>query len=130
MAYTRQTSSQSSLPVPGADPAIFPVGDISKVSGGGTYTVYCPWDRAKFVYADATTTTVVATEDLTITITFGGSTIGTITVATSGSALGTFDEVASLVTTNMSKGDTITITTTDSANAGAAFVRLWFEPAV
>lgn len=128
MAYARKTSKKSSIPVPGGDPGIFPCGVIAKVNGGGTYTFYVPWDYCKFTYADSTETTVTATEDLVITITVNGVSVGTITVGYAAGAIGTFDEIASLVTANCSLGDTITITTTNSSNAGAAFVRLYFEP--
>jgi hypothetical protein len=128
MVFARNTSMRSSMPVPGVDPAVFPAGPIQKVSGGGTYTMYVPWDYCRFTYADCVTETIVANEDMVITIVIDGTTVGTITVATSSSAEGLWDEIASLVTKTCKAGDTITITTTDSAQAGVAFLNLYFEP--
>jgi hypothetical protein len=114
------------MPIP-VEPAVY-FCSVAKVDGGGTYTFECPWENVKLVYADCTVTTTVATEALTITITDGSTTGFTVTTADD-SAIGTQIDGALSAYITFAQGDSITITTTNSANAGAADVRLFFEKA-
>ena len=124
-AYAPTKRRSMNIPV---EPTVYYTPPLAKASGGTTYYFECPWANVKLVYADATVTTTIATEALVITITDGTTTGYTVTTGTS-DAVGTqVDGVLSNYIT-FQQGDTITITTTDSANAGAAAARLFFESA-
>ena len=113
------------MPIP-VEPTVYYTPSLAKVSGGNTYYFEFPWNNGKLVYADATVTTTIATEALVITITDGTTTGFTITTGTS-DAVGTQVDGVLSNFISFAQGATITITTTDSANAGAAAVRLFFE---
>ena len=124
-AYAPLKRRSMNIPV---EPAVYFTPILSKASGGVTYYFECPWDNVKLVYADATVTTTVGTEALVITITDGSTTGYTITTASDSTAGTQIDGVLVNYIT-FAQGDTITITTTDSANDGAAAARLFFERA-
>jgi hypothetical protein len=123
MAYSPLKRRSMNIPV---EPAVYFTPILAKASGGITYYFECPWDNVKLVYADATVTTTVDTEALVITITDGSTTGFTITTADDDTAGTQVDGDLSAYIT-FAQGDTITITTTDSANGGAAAARLFFE---
>ena len=123
MAYS--PLKRRSMPIP-VEPTVYYTPPLAKASGGNTYYFEFPWNNGKLVYADATVTTTAGTEDLDITITDGTTTGFEVTVVTDGAIGVQYDGVLSNYI-SFAQGDTITITTTDSANAGAAAVRLFFE---
>jgi hypothetical protein len=124
-AYAPTKRRSMNIPV---EPTVYYTPPLAKGSGGNTYYFECPWNNVKLVYADATVTTTIATEALAITIT-DGTTAGYTVTTGSSDAVGTqVDGVLSAYIT-FQQGDTITITTTDSSNAGAAAARLFFESA-
>ena len=113
---------------------------VARSSANQDYPVPVPSKACRLIRAEAITTTVVATADMTIDLELnaaGGSAIGTITVATSGSAIGTID---TLEWADMTQANAKSLSLDDSARdyinlevnshatgAGGAMVHLFFE---
>ena len=121
MAYTPTHQAANQL-----EPAVMALPPMAKASGGLTFSFECPWDNVRIAYANGTVTTAVTTEALVITIKKSSTSLYTITTGTT-DAIGTQVDGVFVADAVFSRGDTITVTTTDSANPGAACAYLFFE---
>lgn len=134
MAYSRRSSQDGSMPVPGADPGVVSV-YIPNSASETNIPVKVPWDGCRLAYACSSVVTAVDTVgameiDLELD-TAGGTEIMTLSVA-AGSAAGTEDEAtfsSESTGRHLDKSNKIIVEVDGSTTgSGAANLFLYFEP--
>lgn len=98
----------------------------SLADAGQAYVVSPIAGNIKKIFA--TTNTVIATADATITAKTAAGTVGTMTIAFSGTAVGAVDELGSYANTAVAAGATIELENDDAASAGVVDYTILIEP--